>query len=441
MTDTAPVVPSSFNQAHEKKSQNMVQGCFKRIHLATGVWPWEWLPSDFTPRPEDWNYNNAEAMASVVELVCLTGSLASLNDLRDFLVGLYHKRKQRNEPESYHTTALIADCHLAREWVSRTHQDPEHTRRSTRAVVRTFRTPPFDHGEENCADEAEFNISTKNIDQDLESIVHDIPVGFGEELLSSGNSLRVKESPAPELLQLNPRKRTRLALGPDDSLDTELQEAFSSPDLDTDFEMRRIESSHRITINRQISTVQERIISTELVRIMCLKEKEEKRCKLERIDEHQWQVIHDEAIRVHDLAAERLEKAEKFAEVILSAIVEYGEEGSRIHDVLGRSQEEVMEADKAKKATQGALKGLEDQLRRKEEERTEFRDRIATLQTVIDDYDRDTAHDEGRKQDLLIQLASLDILCSHNLHTVSVEKRGVLLSALHDVLEHVTIQE
>jgi hypothetical protein len=130
---------------------------------------------------------------------------------------------------------------LARKWVSRTHQDPEPIRRSTGAVVRVFQTPPFDHGEGNCDDEAEFDTSIENIHQDIESSVHDSPACFGE-LMSPGNSRRVKESPAPEFPPLDPRKRTRLALGPDDSLDTELQEVFSSPDLDTDSEMSLIVS-------------------------------------------------------------------------------------------------------------------------------------------------------------------------------------------------------
>jgi hypothetical protein len=60
---------------------------------------------------------------------------------------------------------------------------------------------------------------------------------------------------------------------------------------------------------------------------------------------------------------------------------------------------------------------------------------------AIDDYDRDIAKDEREKQDLLIQLASLNILYSRDLRTVPIEKRDVLLSALHDVLGHVTVQE
>ncbi|KAH7174635.1 uncharacterized protein B0J16DRAFT_388458 [Fusarium flagelliforme] len=416
MTDAAPVAPAPSNQADRNYSRNTVQKCFRRIYLVAEVWPWEWLPPEFTPRPEDWNYANAEAMASVVELVCQPGSSVSLNDLRHFLVGLCNKRKQRNGLESCHATALTADCHLARKW-----------------------TPPFDHNEENCDYEAEFDRSIENIHQDLESSVHNSLVGFEEGLLRPDNSRRVKDSPAPELPQLKARKRTRLALGPDDGLDTELQEAFSSPDLDTDFEMSRIESSRRISINRQISILQERITGTESVRKMCLKEKEEKRRVLERIGEHRLQGIHDEAIRVHNLAADRLEKAERFAEGILSAIVEYGEEGPQTHDVLGHSQEEVMKADKAKEAAQGVLKSLKNDLRVKKEQRAEVRDRITTLQMAIDDYDRDIAKDEREKQELLIKLASLDILCSRDLHTVPIEKRDVLLSALHDVLEHAAV--
>ena len=174
---------------------------------------------------------------------------------------------------------------------------------------------------------------------------------------------------------------------------------------------------------------------------MCLKEKEEKQRELKRIDEDQCQALHDEAIRLHDLATNRLETAEKFAEVILSAIVEYGEQCLQTHDVLIHSQEEVMKADKAKEAAQAALESLEKDLRGKEERRAEFRDRITTLQMAIDDYDCDIAKDEMEKQDLLIQLASLNILCSSGLHTVPIEKRDVLLSALHDVLGHVTVQE
>ena len=170
---------------------------------------------------------------------------------------------------------------------------------------------------------------------------------------------------------------------------------------------------------------------------MCLKEKEEKQNELERLSEHQWQGLHDEAIRVHNLAADRLEKAEKFAEVIRAAVLEYGEESSQTHDVLVHSQEEVMKADKAKEAAQAALESLKIDWRGKGEQRAEVCDRITTLQTAIDDYDRDIAQDEKEKQDLDIQLASLDILCSRDLHTVPIEKRDVLLSALHNVLEHV----
>jgi len=79
---------------------------------------------------------------------------------------------------------------------------------------------------------------------------------------------------------------------------------------------------------------------------------------------------------------------------------------------------------------------LENDLRVKEEQWAEFRDRITTLQMAIDNYDLDIEKDEREKQDLLIRLASLDILCSRNLHTIPIEKRNVLLSALHDVLEH-----
>ena len=174
---------------------------------------------------------------------------------------------------------------------------------------------------------------------------------------------------------------------------------------------------------------------------MCLKEKEEKQRELKRIDEYQWQALHDEAIRLHDLAANRLETAEMFAEVILSAIVEYGEECLQPYDVLVHSQEEVMKADKAKEAAKAALESLENDLRGKEEHRAEVRDRITTLQMAIDDYDCDIAKDEREMQDLLIQLASLNILCSNGLHTVPIEKRDTLLSALHDVLGHVTVQE
>lgn len=234
------MAPSPPNQAHENKPRNAVQGCYKRIYLVVGVWPWEWLPPDFAPRPEDWNYNNAEAVASVVELVCRPGSSVSLNGLRHFLVDLCNKRKQRNGSESYRATALIADCHLARKWVSQTHQYPESKRRSTRTFVRAFRTPPFDHVEEYCDDGAEFDTSIVNIHRDLERIVHDSTVSSEEELLSPGDSRRAKYSPSLELPQLNSRKRTRLALGPDDSLDTELQEAFSSPDFATYSEMSPI---------------------------------------------------------------------------------------------------------------------------------------------------------------------------------------------------------
>ncbi|KAI1060941.1 hypothetical protein LB507_010137 [Fusarium sp. FIESC RH6] len=390
---------------------------------------------------EDWNCNDAEAMASVVELVCRPGPSVSLNDLRHLLVGLYNKRKQRNGSENYDVTALTADCHLARKWVSRTHQDLEAIQRSIMTVVHAFRTPPFSHGEEHCDDQAELDTSIDKIHQDFKSNVHNNLIGLEQGLLSPSNSRCVKESPAPEAPQLNPRKRTRLALSPDDGLDTELQDTSSSPDLGTDLEMNRIESSRRISINRQISILQERIAGTESVKNMCLKEKEERQRELKRIDEYQWQALHDEAIRLHDLAANRLETAEKFAEVILSAIVEHGEKCLQPRDVLVHSQEEVMKADKAKEAAKAGLESLENDLTGEEEHRVEVRDRITTLQMAIDDYDCDIAKDEMEKQDLLIQLASLNILCSSGLHTVPIEKRDVLLSALHDVLGHVTFQE
>ena len=114
MMDTAPVTPASSSKADRKDSRNTVQKCFRRIYLAVGIWPWEWLPHDFTPTSEEWNCNDAEAMASVVELICRPDSSVSLNDLRHLLVGLCNKRKQRNGSENYDVTALTADCNLAR---------------------------------------------------------------------------------------------------------------------------------------------------------------------------------------------------------------------------------------------------------------------------------------------------------------------------------------
>ena len=191
---------------------------------------------------EDWNCNDAEAMAPIVELVCRPGPSVSLNDLRHLLVGLYNKRKQRNGSENYDVTGLTADCHLARKWVSRTHQDLEAIKRSTTTIVHAFRTPPCNHGEEHCGGQAELDTSIENIHQDLESNVHNNLIDLKQGLLSPSNSRCVKESPAPAGPQLNPRKRTRLALSPDDELDTEPQDTYSSPDLGTDLEMNRIVS-------------------------------------------------------------------------------------------------------------------------------------------------------------------------------------------------------
>ncbi|KAM0230559.1 hypothetical protein ACHAPO_009075 [Fusarium lateritium] len=438
MTDTVPAPYDTVGLCDQRKR---VQKGFQRIYRMIQLWPWEWLPPHFNPRPEDWNINCSQNVAQVVGLVSEDGSLITHFELRDFLVHLYEESHRRQYETSGLSSRLATDCRLAKQWILQT----QNERKVAGIVQASGKSEPVADYMRNgeCPDsEAESGTDIPNIPQGFaipnygDGVHHQRSFTHTEPEIYANHS-PVNQMQAPMHQQSVPLKRTRRSASVDSDYVIPQKEGCNWHVINAD-DMRQIQTYYRILASRNIQALDERIDNAEKLMVLCSEELIEREHTVKYLNVNDKERARHKAFKSLEEAQGQLQEAESFMRSMAVRVNHRGEKCPKpYYDAYSESIRDLEGARKKHDHAEMNFKALEYDAENGLQNYTETLERIEILKASISESKRDIAKEIKEKRALHAKLAVLDILGCHKLDLIPTETLEMFCSSTSEVLRSI----
>ncbi|OBS24942.1 hypothetical protein FPOA_05478 [Fusarium poae] len=444
----ADTIPAPYDTVGLSDARKRVQKCFQRIYRKIKLWPWEWLPPNFNPRPEDWNINCSQNVAQVVDLVSEDGSLITHFELRDFLVRLYEDSHRRQDETSGLSSRLATDCRLAKQWISQM----QNERKVATIVQAPENSEPVSDSLRNgeCCDSQAESDSESDTDTDILNI----PQGF--EIPKDANGIHnqrsfthtepetdvnhslINQMQAPMLQQSVPRKRARRSVSPDSDYSIPPEEGSISHSFNADLEVHQIQTHYRISASRNIQALDERIENTEKLMKLCSDEVIDREHAAKHLNVHDKERARQEASELLEEAQGQLKEAESFKQSMAARVKKRGDKYPKpYYDAYSESIRDLEGARKRHDHAKMNLEALEYDTESGLQTYTETLERIEILKDNITECERVITKETKEKRAFYAKLAILDILGCNKLDLVPTETLEMFCSSTNEVLRSV----
>lgn len=393
--------PASYDDIGVGDAHPEVQKCVNRIFKASGKYPWDWLPRDYVPKVAAWGTNAALNLALAVEAVHAPGSTATMDQLREFLVGKARERQKVSKNGKPVKPTMNSDCAKARKWIEdnmvnsqstskqNKHKRSGHDGAFRNARLKTWRRltiaqkqqPQDNLGDDDDDDDDDDNDSFPGIDFSREmSVLSDIS-NVSSAIGPSDRTWTHKRDMPPPPCPV-PSKRSRqveqfVSTNIDDS-----KEASSLVDAEEEAYLSQAEATMFYAINRNLRTVGERIDAAEFRRNVYNQEIHNARRKLASIE---MQASHcvAKATRERDEKQKRVRQLREEKKT-LDAVIE--NQGGKCSDALQKMYDgfilEYEDEQKELKKAQNTLEAIEEE-NQKDKQRQDEQDKITSLEKDI----------------------------------------------------------